>query len=211
MRKIPLNEQAQPIFLSRKDAVRLDARKIDEMIGICKGIIADKEINQKEIDFLRQWLINNAGVANSWPANILYQRIERILKDTIVDQGEKKELFETLNQVTGGISENSIQNTSTKLPLTDPPPIISFQDQNYCFTGHFVTGTRKQVETIVLEKGGNVQKNPTFDTNYLVIGLLGSTDWIHSPYGRKIEYAVKIQDRCVVKIISEEYWAQFIS
>lgn len=65
-RKMPLDEQAQPIFLSKKDAVRIDERKIDELIGICKGIIADKDITQDEINFLYQWLSNNIGVANSW-------------------------------------------------------------------------------------------------------------------------------------------------
>lgn len=139
----------------------------------------------------------------------LYQRINQALEDKFVDQDEKKELFETLNQLTGKIDKNA-QNNSTKLPLTDPPPTISFPGKNYCFTGHFVTGTRKQVESIVIEKGGRTQSAPTFSTNYLVIGLIGSTDWIHSTYGRKIERAVEIQNGHNIKIISEEHWAQFL-
>ncbi len=204
------NEHAQPIRHSIKDSARLDERKVDEMIGICKGIISDKEINKQEVDFLSQWLANNVGIANSWPANILYQRIDKILKDNILDQDEKKELFDILRQITGERTGKDAKNMATRLPLTEPPPTVTFKNQNYCFTGHFATGTRTQVESIVIEKGGNVQKIPTLDTNYLVIGLMSSTDWIHSTYGRKIERAVEIQDECAIKIISEEYWTQFI-
>lgn len=208
--EIPLNEHAQPIFHSRKDFVRLNERRIDEMIGICKGIIADKEITQQEADFLYQWLTNNAGIANSWPANILYQRIDKILKDNTLDRDEKVELLDTLHQITGGISQNGIKNISTKLPLTEPPPPVIFKDQNYCFTGRFATGTRKQVESIVIEQGSRTHKIPTLDTDYLVIGFIGSIDWIHSTHGRKIERAVEIQKERAIKIISEEYWTRFI-
>lgn len=207
----PLNEYGQPVYLSKKDSIRIDERKIDELIGICKGIIVDKEITRQEADFLSQWLANNKGAANSWPANILYQRIERMLKDNILGQDEKDELLDTLRQITGGISEKDAENMATSLPLTDPPPQVIFKNQNYCFTGRFVTETRKQVESIVIEKGGFTHKIPTLDTDYLVIGLMGSDDWIHSTHGRKIERAVEIQhEGHGIKIIAEEYWTQFV-
>jgi len=208
--KMPFDEQNQPIFHNKKERIRIDERKVDEMIGICKGIISDQVINLREADFLSQWLSNNAGIANSWPGNILYQRIDKVLKDNMLDQDEKNELFETLRQITGGISDIDAKNRATKLPLTEPPPTIVFKDKKYCLTGHFVTGTRNQVESIIVQKGGYTHKIPTLDTNYLVIGIMGSADWIHSSYGRKIERAVEIQKECSIKIISEEYWAQFI-
>jgi len=208
--EIPFDDQNQPIIHSRKDALRLDDRKIDEMIGICKGIISDKMINHQEADFLSKWLSNNSKIAHRWPAKILYQRINKMLKDGILEQDEKTELFDTLRKITGETSEALAGNMATKLPLTDPPPTVVFSNQNYCFTGHFVTGTRKQVETIVIDRGGNTQERPTLDTNYLVIGELGSADWIHSTFGRKIERAVEIKKQCAINIISEEYWANFV-
>ena len=32
-------------------------------------------------------------------------------------------------------------------------------------------------------------------TDYLVIGILGSEDWIHTSYGRKIEKAIEIKQK----------------
>jgi hypothetical protein len=207
--KIPIDEHGQPTLHSKKENIRLDERKIDEMIGICKGIIVDNEVTQQEVDFLFSWLKNNIKISHLWPANILYQRIDKALRDNFIDQDEKKELFDTLRQITGEPNAAAI-NMSTKLPFTDPLPIITFEKQYYCFTGHFVTGTRKQVEDIVIKRSGNIQKSPTRKTNYLVIGLLGSSDWIHSTYGRKIEKAIKIKESYGIKIVSEEYWSQFI-
>jgi len=210
MKKIPFDENAQPMVHSKKERIRIDERKIDEMIGICKGIISDQVINLREANFLCQWISNNAGIANSWPANILYQRVEKILKDNILDQDEKNELFETLRQITGGTPDIDAKNIATKLPLTEPLPSIVFKDQKYCLTGHFITGTRRQVESIIIQRGGYTHKTPTLDTNYLVIGLMGSKDWVHSSFGRKIERAVEIQQEGSIKIVSEEYWARFI-
>jgi len=140
-----------------------------------------------------------------WPISELSRRVNKMLDDKNIDEEEKAELLETLRQITGGDT-----CSSTTLPLTVPPPEVVFKDKNYCFTGHFVAGTRKQVETIVLNKGGFTQANPTLKTDYLVIGILGSTTWIHSPYGRKIEKAVEIRETKGINIISEKHWAQFI-
>lgn len=210
MKTLPLNENAQPIFHGKKDIVRLSERKIDEMIGICRGVISDGIINQLEADFLLQWLTNNKKIADAWPANILFQRIKTMLQDNILDQNEKKELLSTIRQVTGETPITDNIDMSTRLPLTDPPPEVVFRDKNYCFTGSFVSGTRKQVEAAVVKQGGFIHKIPTLDTDYLVVGLIGSTDWIHSSYGRKIERAVEISEESDIKIISEDYWAQFI-
>ena len=207
--KMSIDKHGQPTLHSKKDDIRLGERKIDEMIGICKGFIVDNEVTQQEVEFLFSWLKNNIKTSHLWPANILYERIEKALRDNFIDQDEKKELLDTLRQITGEPNATAI-NMSTKLPLTDPLPIITFEKQNYCFTGHFVTGSRNQVEDIVIKRLGNTQKTPTRKTDYLVIGLLGSSDWIHSAFGRKIERAIEIKESYDIKIVSEEYWAQFI-
>ncbi|MBI5872731.1 MAG: BRCT domain-containing protein [Candidatus Omnitrophica bacterium] len=192
------------------NASRLNDRMIDELIGIVKGIEADKLVNQAEAEFLLEWLTHNKKLSNSWPANVLYQRIKTMLKDKILDEKEKVELFDTLRSITGRTPKKGFENTATRLPLTEPLPVVTFKDQDYCFTGRFVTGTREQCQSVVINKGGHAHNIPTLDTNYLVIGLIGSTDWIHSAYGRKIERAVEIQKQHSIKIISEEYWVKFI-
>ena len=191
---------------------RLKDRKIDELIGLCKGITADNLVNQSEAEFLLQWLDNNREIYDTWPGNILYNRIDAMLSDKILDDNEKKELIDLLRQATGGpAAAKNINSMSTSLPLTAPAPKIIIENRIFCFTGKFITGTRNYCENIIIEKGGSIKKSPTLKTNYLVIGIIGSTDWIHSTHGRKIEAAVElVKQKKRIKIISEEHWAKFI-
>lgn len=195
------------------NAARLNDRKIDELIGLCKGVLADGEVSQFEVEFLQNWLRNNLEISGHWPANILYQRIEAMLEDNVLDVDEQKELLETLMDLTGEPSiHESVSSMSTALPLSTPDPEIDFDGRIFCLTGKFVTRTRKKCESIVLERNGSLKKSPTRDTDFVVIGLVGSSDWIHSTHGRKIEKAVELQGQGnTIAIVSEEHWVQFLA
>jgi NAD-dependent DNA ligase len=194
------------------NAARLNDRKIDELIGLCKGVLADGEVSQFEVEFLQQWLRNNQDISEHWPANVLYQRIEEMLADNVLDFEEQKELLQTLMDLTGEPTiHGSVNSMSTSLPLTTPDPEIDFEGRIFCLTGKFVTGTRKQCESLVLDRNGSLKKSPTRDTDFLVIGVVGSTDWIHSTHGRKIERAVELKESGTnIAIVSEKHWVRFL-
>ncbi|MEQ9007661.1 MAG: BRCT domain-containing protein, partial [Ekhidna sp.] len=146
------------------------------------------------------------------PANVLYQRIEEMLADNVLDAEEQKELLQTLMDLTGEPTiHGSVNSMATSLPLTTPDPAIDFEGRIFCLTGKFVTGTRRQCESLVLERNGSLKKSPTKDTDFLVIGVVGSTDWIHSTHGRKIERAVELKESGTnIAIVSEEHWVRFL-
>lgn len=206
-----LNDNAQPRNRAFS-AARLNDRRIDELIGVCKGVLADGIVVQEEAHFLQEWLETNREIADHWPANVLYQRICEALADGALDLNEERELLEVLLEVTGGPSiRENVASMSSALPLTKPEPEVIFEQRKFCFTGKFVTGPRRECEIIVLEKSGAVSKTPTKDTHYLVIGLIGSSDWIHSTHGRKIEKAVNMREEGHnICIISEELWVKHI-
>jgi len=209
-----MNQDAHGQPLNRTfNAARLDDRKIDELIGLCKGVLADGEVSQFEVEYLQNWLRNNIEISGHWPANVLYQRIEAMLADNVLDVEEQRELLQTLMDLTGEPSiHGSVTSMSTSLPLTTPDPEIDFEGRIFCLTGKFVTGTRKQCESLVLERNGSLKSSPTRDTNFLVIGLVGSSDWIHSTHGRKIEKAVELQESGTnLAIVSEEHWVRFLA
>ena len=204
-----LNEQGQPLNRSY-NRKRLTTRAIDELLGLCKGVAADNIVTLEEATFLLEWMERNRQAANLWPANILYQRIRHVLSDKILDENEAVELLELLQEITGGVipDDESSGSSSTNLPLDLPAPRIMFEDRLFCFTGKCIHGTRKQCEQEVETRGGEVKRSPTLNTHYLVIGVIGSRDWIHSTHGRKIEHAVKIkEDGYPIAIISERHWA----
>ncbi len=64
---------------------------------------------------------------------------------------------------------------------------------------------------VIQAKGGTCQAEPNPDTDYLVIGALGSPDWTHSPYGQKVERVLNYrQQGANTSIISEEHWTFFL-
>jgi hypothetical protein len=47
--------------------------------------------------------------------------------------------------------------------------------------------------------------------DYLVIGEIGSRDWIHSTHGRKIEKAIDYSGRgCHIAIVAEQHWHGYL-
>lgn len=194
------------------NAKSVSDRKIDELIGICRGIVADGVVNQQETEFLISWISSNIHLAPQYPFDVLYRRISEMLSDGIMDNDEKTELLSILNELTGGdIIDHTTNSMSTTLPLCSPAPEILIKDKSFVFTGVFTTGPRKQLEQIVVDLGGVMHSNVTKDTNYLIIGDIGSQDWAHSSFGRKIEKAIGLREKGTgISIVIESHWARFI-
>ncbi len=190
-------------------------RKTDELIGICRGIISDGTTNMQEAQFLLKWINANYEVAEYFPFNILYKRVLEMLKDGILDDEEQKELMEIMQELTGGdIPEcnEDIDSMSSTLPLCKPMPSIVIEGSSFVFTGIFTTGPRKQLSELVIELGGIVHDGVKKDTDFLIIGDIGSMDWAHSSFGRKIEKAIEYRDekKTGIAIVSERHWAKFL-
>ncbi|MFZ2406597.1 MAG: BRCT domain-containing protein, partial [Methylobacter sp.] len=94
-----------------------------------------------------------------------------------------------------------------------PAPEIIFNGRAFVITGNFKLGNRRAVIQAIEELGGEVfLKNVRMDTNYLVIGDIGSAAWMHSTQGRKIEAAVELRDRGTgIAIISEAHFMDYLN
>lgn len=202
-----VDTDAQPINRSFSSA-RINDRKIDELIGLCRGVLADGEVSLGEARFMQEWLVANKDIVNHWPANIIYTRIESALADGKLDSGEQKDLLDTLVQATGNPqSDGQMRSNSSGLPLCEPYPDIVFPNHVFCFTGKFATGSRNFVQDLVGSLGAITKSGPSKKVNFLVIGSIGSADWIHSTHGRKIEKAVMLRTAGEhIRIVSEEHW-----
>jgi NAD-dependent DNA ligase len=190
-----------------KTAMRIQDRLIDELIGICRGIIADGVIEESEAIFLGQWIEGHREIADRWPVNVIYARVTEMLKDGLLSVEEQKELLETLRDLTGEGSPFQDEDRATSLPLTRPEPTVSFPGNTFCLTGRFAFGSNLDCEETIIEIGGSVVDGPTLETDYLVIGEFCSPDWAHTTFGRSIERAVELQAQGNgIKIISEQHW-----
>lgn len=185
---------------------RISARQIDELLGLARGLAADGDLNQTEVEFLQKWLAANLEVSRQPLIRVLYARINEVLSDGVVDAEEKELLLQTLNSFSNSDFELGEVLKSSSLPLCTPAPSLSFQGRVFCFTGTFIYGQRKACERAVVERGvqaGNLTKK----TEVLVIGAYATDSWTHSSFGNKVLQASAWRHEGLpIAIVSEQHW-----
>ncbi|WP_271065933.1 BRCT domain-containing protein [Caulobacter sp. NIBR1757] len=197
-------------LLNRLGGDRLTSRQIDELIGLARGIAADGDLNIAEVQFLQKWLAANLSISEQPVIRTLYQRINDVLADGILDAEEKTALLETLNSFSDRDFELGEVLKSSTLPLCDPAPPLTFQGITYSFTGTFLFGQRKHCEQAVADRGG-VAGSLTQKTQVLVIGAYATESWKHSSFGNKIIRATEWRDEGKpIAIVSEQHWAEHL-
>lgn len=105
----------QPIFMnfatkrkkkkSQKSKRKAVSKSMAELIGLCKGIMADNEVSAEEIICLSNWL-QEAGCINEWPASEIAEAIERILADGVITPEEQDEMAKLLRGLESSSSES---------------------------------------------------------------------------------------------------------
>jgi NAD-dependent DNA ligase len=185
---------------------RLDDRQVTELVGVCRGLIADGLVNEREAEFLQKWLAANAGVTGNVVVCNLLRQITSLLEGRAAHHDEAKELFDTLEKFTGNDIELGETLKSCSLPFDEPPPRLSFKEMKYCFTGTFVFGPRNDCEAAV-QRLGATSGTLTLKTNFLIVGAYATESWAQSSYGRKIERAVEMKENGhKIAIVGEQHW-----
>lgn len=191
---------------------RAHNRAVELLHGIVTGLIADGQLNDQEITFLRHWLMQNPDVAESWPGNVIAERIRGVLADGFVTEAERAHLLHTLQEmaVTDFAATGSAAAEVLQLPINDQVD-IDLRDRHVCHTGEFLYGTRTRCEQLTESAGGIAVGNVSRKVLYLVIGTNVSPAWAHTSYGRKIEQAVAMQSEGhPIAIISEKRWLEVL-
>lgn len=212
----PKDLDGQPIRLFKAHLENNTSKAIDQLSGICSGILADGEVNDAEARFFAEYVRKFAAYEPVWPFTDLLERVNRIFSDGQCDEEERKELKAVMEDLCGHFNKADPAETySTTLPLDTPlPNQIIFPGRNFVVTGRFAYGTRRRVEEVISRLGGfPTSSAPTSNTNYLVIGIFASRDWASTNYGRKIERARELRDviGSGIAIVPEEHWKRFIA
>jgi len=188
----------------------LGDRHIDELVGLAKGIAADGKVTHDEVEFLEKWLCAHLSITDNDAVRKLYQRVHDILSDGIVDDDEKQELFDTLSRLSARDFAEPSTFSLTALPLSEPPPDLTFDGKQYAFTGMFDFGKRKACEAAVEKRGAGVGPISA-KTDFLVIGAYATDKWKQSSFGAKIMKACNIRDEGFpISIVSEKHWLKFL-
>ncbi len=85
----------------RLSEARFNSIDIPELIGVCKGVLADGTVNLAEAEFIQHWLDDRSDVLHTWPADVLHRLLGRLLDDNALTDEEIAELTELLVEITG--------------------------------------------------------------------------------------------------------------
>jgi NAD-dependent DNA ligase len=178
------------------------------LVGIVQGILADGELQDREVTFLQSWLRGAESVALTRPGSAIYAQVNDILADGIITTEERAHLTDTLLRLVGGTLDELAESSHvSELPI-DAHAEIDVPQRVFCFTGDFVFGPRPICERAVSTRGGIISASVTKKLHYLVVGGLGSAEWKHGSFGTKIEKAVEYRQSGIpIKIVHEDTWA----
>ena len=194
---------------------------VDELTGLCRGVLANGAVDRKEAEYLRAWFQKRPHATRVPMVATVYNSVikalpegdnlEYLSHEAWQASAAQTELFNTLQQFCGFGAQPDEIDHSTRLPLDNPPPPITFAGKHFCFTGRFNFGKRGACQDEVIKRGATAAKDVSQKTDVLVIGTYIADKWVHSTHGRKIEKAVDLRASGMpLAIISEEHWQGFL-
>ena len=190
---------------------RVTDRLVAEMLGMCRGILADGVVNEAEAIALAAWLRHHPDAAAGFPGREIAEWVDRCFRDGIVEVAEIDELRGMLADLVGDRPSDEAPGTSpSRLPYNDPLPTVFFEGREFVFTGHCCM-PRKECERLVTDRAGRVHTDVRMQTDYLVVGSVASESWVQAAWGRKILRASEIRESAAkIAIIPESHWLEAV-
>ncbi len=186
---------------------RVTTRGIDELIALCRTVLAGDQADESEATFLLDWMGENYRAKDSWPVNVLFERLSRAIVDRHLDPREELELLDVLRKVAASPKAAAGLGSSGAIPFDDPPPAILYPTRRFVVTGQFVYGPRKRVEAAIATRGGVCASAVDRHVGYLIVGAFGSEDWRQGNFGTKIHEGVDLRVKGLpLAIVTERHW-----
>lgn len=197
-------------FFARQGAAYINEmnQSLAALLGIAHGLLADRELKDAEIRFLKEWLDTHSAIANAWPGDVVHARVSEVLADGKVTTEERDHLIDTLQRLIGGTLTQLAASTHVTQLLPYETPALEYPNATFCLTGDFVFAPRGACEKEIASRGGVIKSSVSKKLRYLVIGGLGSPEWKHGSFGTKIEKAMELKkDGAPILLIHEDHWA----
>jgi hypothetical protein len=70
-----------------------------ELIGVCRGVLADNHVNDDDIKAIDCWLDRNLGNRPAWPTRAIAERIKGIVADGVIADEERLDVTACLLQL----------------------------------------------------------------------------------------------------------------
>lgn len=191
---------------------------LQQLHGIIHGIMADNQINEKEIEMLFNWMNNNDFLNGFYPFDEIYSLLVSIKQDGVVSPDEINMLKAYLGnfidtRTSYNINESEIKNLQEQYTIGGicvVSPNISFEGMTFSFTGKSSRAKRNEIADIIIGLGGIFNGNVTQNTNFLIVGDEGNPCWAFSCYGRKVEKAIDLRKKghSIILVHENDFWVE---
>lgn len=141
-------------------------------------------LSEDAVIYLNDWLAENEGLAGNYPYDIIYEAVQKVLEDGIIEQSELDTLSEIFKKQINPVENNSSSDTK-----------IDICGKTVCITGEFENYSRAECIKRLEEKGATYLKDVTKKIELLIVGGLGSNNWACGNYGTKVKKAIELQNK----------------
>jgi len=181
--------------------------------GLVLGVIADGELNDREVQMLGTWLSENEAVTRIWPGSAIAEHVRQVLADGVITADERTSLLAALQSIMNSdfAETGAVAPEVAGLPY-DEACEIALRDAGLCLTGEFLYGTRSSCERLSEKGGAVIRPSISKKVRYLVVGTHVSPNWIAESYGRKIQDAMALREKGHdIFVIPERRWMEALS
>jgi hypothetical protein len=179
---------------------------IQKLTGIVHGIVIDKKVNLKELEYLDAWMEENEHLKNAYPYDELYNLVTSIIQDRYVSEEEQYAFYAFCKSLIGHSSDttNDLLLHSLSAGYYQIDPSIVIPEQQFCITGVSRRYKRQEIAEKIELFGGYVTNSVSGKLNYLVVCDEKSNCWAFTCYGKKVEDAIKHRKKGANLIIIHE-------
>jgi hypothetical protein len=161
--------------------------QIDKLQALCARIVEDGVVDDAELRSIDAWIHGTSEAADLWPVSELRDILTDIRSDGVVTSDERLRLLTFLQ----AIAAVPALRTEAAETIFDEIPKVEFPEKLFVFTGELEKCSREEALKHVRTLGGRTSNSASRKIHYLIVGSLGSEDWAHSRYGRKIQVAMQ--------------------
>lgn len=166
------------INVTQNLSASVETKATQELQGFINAIKSDEVLDDEEVLSIQKWLYNNDYLVGHYPYDKVKNAIDKVLEDKIVTEDEKAYLMNLFDELFNPVKE-LIKST------------IEFNNKDFCLSGDFEHGSKKDIEEYIMSKGGTISQSVRKKTNYVVVGSLGSQVYSNGNYGTKVKKAME--------------------
>lgn len=172
MNKMPCFEIEIPSNFPELISLLKSSNSGNELLGICEGIVSDKIVTPKEVDFLNKWLSKNKLTKTNKYLDAFMNRLIEFVESGHTARHNRERIFEILNFISRGENQSAFEIIDFNEDYYCKTNDILYAKNIFCTTGTFIYGTKNKCHDYLASKGAFIHDVIHDDTDYLLVGTL---------------------------------------